>query len=624
MVQAFLKGGLLVMLGMPVFIQGGLLQILEVLEFSALTAFLQDGMQDYLDLLQLGGLRGHTCLQVFLQGGNFLLPPGWPPLLPGAPAGCPLGPGPSAGGCGGEAGAGPQVPPQGGRPAVPSSWSWVPWAVTAVWAVSEPAPSPVALDGAAGPKAKPDHVGRLRVLPRSLASPEAEDVGSSSAGTSEIKSLLRRRARGEDRPKSSIGSVKIEDFHGDRRKFKAWRRAIEAQEHLYRLEQSELAMLLYLSTKGEARDILDQRPLSDFTAPGGLAMMWKLLEETYGENSAESFERAEKELAAYRRLPGQSVASYVAGLKRLKMNYIVEDPDSTWSNKAWAQRLLNRAGLSRRDRLDVFYSAGAQYDTEAIEKALRHRCSHIHEEERRVPSLPRSSMRSSLRSSPSSAASTASGSTAASSSRSRFREHSAHVAGQVPEDEPEDRDDEDLEQEALDGAAVPELLGEEEDEELQDEPGDLESEEELPDVYEAFQAGWKAKAKVNFKKKARGYRTQPSAPSAGSPTKSLAAKKKASTCASCGGRGHWKGDPECPNVMSGRDPLHKPGGTPAANEVNFVNYTFMVSSLVECPGCQEFLCCRGRFLCQVWGQAVQERVGDCGSASSLRGSDSSR
>ena len=72
MVQVFLKGGLLVMLGTPVFIQGGLLQILEVLEFSALTAFLQGGMLDYLDLLQSGGLRGHMCHQVFLQGGKFL------------------------------------------------------------------------------------------------------------------------------------------------------------------------------------------------------------------------------------------------------------------------------------------------------------------------------------------------------------------------------------------------------------------------------------------------------------------------------------------------------------------------------------------------------------------------
>ena len=438
-----------------------------------------------------------------------------------------------------------------------------------------------------------------------------EDVGSSSAGTSEIKSLLRRRAREQERPKSSIGSVKIEDFYGDRKKFKAWRRATEAQEHLYRLEQSELAMLLYLSTKGEARDILDQRPLSDYTSPGGLTVMWSLLEETFGESNAESFERAEKELAAYRRLPGQSVASYVAGLKRLRMNYTVEDPDSTWSNKAWAQRLLNRAGLSRRDRLDVFYSAGACYDTESIEKALRHRCAHIHEEERRLPSLSRSG-RSSLRSVPSSTASTTSASTSASPARRPFRKHTAHVADQ-PDEEAEENDDEDLEQEAVDGA-----MAEPEGEELEDENGgDAElhegSDEELPDIYEAFQAGWRAKTKVNTKKKTRGFKQPGSTSSPSSTSKSLAAKKRHSTCASCGSVGHWKGDPECPNVRSGRDSLHRPGSAQGANEVNFVNYTFMVGSMVECPGCGDF-CAEGAAFCSTCGARLCKRewalVGD--------------
>ena len=79
-------------------------------------------------------------------------------------------------------------------------------------------------------------------------------------------------------------------------------------------------------------------------------MLWLILEEAFGESTAESFERAERELSAYRRLPGQSVASFVAGMKRLRMNYIIEDLDSSWSNRAWAQKLLNRASLSRRDQ----------------------------------------------------------------------------------------------------------------------------------------------------------------------------------------------------------------------------------------------------------------------------------
>ncbi|CAE7449079.1 TY1B-PR1 [Symbiodinium sp. CCMP2592] len=414
-----------------------------------------------------------------------------------------------------------------------------------------------------------------------------------------------------ERPKSSIGSVKIEEFHGERKKFRAWRRASEAQEHLYKLESSELAMLLYLSTRGEARDTLDQRPLSDYTAPGGLVVMWALLEETFGESNAESFERAEKELSAYRRLPGQSVASFVAGMKRLRMNYTVEDPDSTWSNKAWAQRLLNRAGLTRRDRLDVFYSAGGCYDTDAIERALRHRCSHVHEEERRVPFSSRSSR--STRSVGSSAASTASGSTASSLRTRSTRKHGVHVAGQqtIEEDDGENVDDEDLEQEEID----PEPLEYEEADqnEPDDGDGDQDSGEEAVDVFEAFQAGWQAKSKAGGKKKARGFRTAPSGGdrggAGGAGKVALAQKKKSSTCASCGAKGHWRGDAECPNVQSGRDAPHRPGGTGGGNgtnEVNFVNFTFMVGSLSECPNCGHF-CEESAAFCAKCGTRLSKR-----------------
>lgn len=86
---------------------------------------------------------------------------------------------------------------------------------------------------------------------------DEEDDGTSSAATSEIKSLvrsLRRRIKQEDgyRPKCSLGSVKVEEFYGDRSRYSKWKRAIEAQQHLYSLKNTELAMLVYLSTCREA------------------------------------------------------------------------------------------------------------------------------------------------------------------------------------------------------------------------------------------------------------------------------------------------------------------------------------------------------------------------------------
>ncbi|CAE7884506.1 unnamed protein product [Symbiodinium sp. KB8] len=118
-------------------------------------------------------------------------------------------------------------------------------------------------------------------------------------------------------------------------------RTVEAQERLYKLEESEVAMTL-----------------EEYTSDGGVHVMWTLLQEAFGENGAEMFERAEKEFNGCRRTPGQSIASYIANMKRLLAQYMRSDPEFHLSNKAWSQRLLNRAGLSRRERLDVFYYAG--------------------------------------------------------------------------------------------------------------------------------------------------------------------------------------------------------------------------------------------------------------------------
>ena len=62
-----------------------------------------------------------------------------------------------------------------------------------------------------------------------------ESAQSSSAATSQVRSMLRRRMHREtdSRPKSSLGSVKIEEFYGDRSRYLKWKRAIEAQQHLH-------------------------------------------------------------------------------------------------------------------------------------------------------------------------------------------------------------------------------------------------------------------------------------------------------------------------------------------------------------------------------------------------------
>lgn len=129
--------------------------------------------------------------------------------------------------------------------------------------------------------------------------PHWSDTDGSTARTSEVKAMLQRRWGNQDRPKSSLGSVKLEDFCGERGKYRGWRRVVKAQQQLYRLESTELAMLIYLSCKREARDVLDQLTIDEMVAPGGLDRVWELLDEAYHETSEEYFERVETEFSQY-------------------------------------------------------------------------------------------------------------------------------------------------------------------------------------------------------------------------------------------------------------------------------------------------------------------------------------
>ncbi|CAE7228738.1 RE1, partial [Symbiodinium sp. CCMP2456] len=438
---------------------------------------------------------------------------------------------------------------------------------------------------------------------------------SSSCPTSELRSRLRRKMKDDGRPKSSISSVRLEEFWGDKRKYLKWRRTVEAQERLYKLEESEVAMLVYLSTRGDARDVLDQRTLEEFTSDGGVHVMWTLLQEAFGENGAEMFERAEKEFNGCRRTPGQSIASYIANMKRLLAQYMRSDPESHLSNKAWAQRLLNRAGLSRRERLDVFYSAGGRYDAGSIEAALRHRCSMVHEEERRVPGL-RSDGASTVASFRSKLSSSGASSLTRSSKGTGKKRSHVHVAEPLAEAS-QGEDEEDLEEEDVDLEHYP---GDGEDEmgdcteEAHDED-DPHSEDGLcgeDDIKEAFAAGWRAKQKTNNQKKGRGWSAPTTRTPSSSPSKGLAEKKRNSQCASCGKKGHWRGDPECENVRNGKDQLHTKKSAAGPHDIHFVNFTWMEGAYPaapQCPKCFRILQGHPKFCGECGHQLVCKRGG---------------
>ena len=256
----------------------------------------------------------------------------------------------------------------------------------------EPAPPPAARGGARrGPRPRRQeeergahHVGGAprRRRPRGGSNPPSLPSRGSAAPSSSrrtdtirtesVRQLLRDRPdQPEARARANLGQVRLETFSGDRSQYRNWMKTIQAQKQLYQIQDKELAVLLFLSCAGEAREVLNQLEVADMQEEGGLQRILRLLEDAYGSKADERFEERQTAFLNYRRSPGQSIAAYLATLKRLRNEYLHEDPGSVISDRAFAQRMLTRAALTRRERYDCFFAAGGAYRSAPIEKVLR-------------------------------------------------------------------------------------------------------------------------------------------------------------------------------------------------------------------------------------------------------------
>ncbi len=434
-------------------------------------------------------------------------------------------------------------------------------------------------------------LGRARGRGRGQA---PSDESRSTVKTSEIRGLLQEQAKKQqgDRLKPSLSQVRIETFKGSRSHYRDWKRTLEAQRALFRLEDHELALLIYLSCEGEPRQILNQLEMDEIQEPGGLGRVLKLLEDSYGSRSDERFEEKQEAYLSYRRTPGTSVAAYIATLKRLRQEYLKEDEGTTISDRSFAQRLLSRASLHRRERMDIFFSAGGKYASAAIEKVLRFRCQHVHVDEKK-PYAPRKQQFVSRK------PDKGSGHYRRSDRRSGRAggRHHAHVADAENPDDPEDEDDEDADEEDFEKEVLMGNLGPddaEDDEDYYDYEGQNwddnewwgEEEEdtyEMDDLRDAYAAGWKAKQKAAEGRKARGYHETKKGGGKGKgkkgggkrppDTRSVEDRKKKSKCSACGQYGHWHNDPECPKC---RGPSSPASGSAVGSST--ANFTGMANS----------------------------------------------
>lgn len=357
---------------------------------------------------------------------------------------------------------------------------------------------------------------------------------------------------------------------------------LDAQRALYRLDDYEMALLIYISCEGEARQVLNQLEISEIQGERGFQRESSPSseEDAFGSRADERFEQKHEAYLSYRRTPGTSIAAYIANLHRLREEYLKEDEGTVISDRAFAQRMLSRAALTRRERYDVFFSAGGKYVSKHIEKVLRFRCSDIHVQEKQQSPKPRTATGSSGYKKPF-AKRPSQQYAKRTDRRSPYRpsRHTHLAENEDEEEDPDEVDEEDLEQEAL-------MADDDEQDEIDE--GEyyttrrrrriaIEGETGTTwELKEAFAAGWSAKSRAAGKKKARGYSDGPSSSKGGGKGKQRKEwrdpneRNKKSHCAACGQIGHWHSDPQCPK-NSGASGGTNPSGTGA-------NFTGAVSS----------------------------------------------
>ena len=122
---------------------------------------------------------------------------------------------------------------------------------------------------------------------------------------------LLRAGKDGARPKTSLSSIRTEEYNGSRSagSYKRWKKAVQAMQSLYHLADSDTAMLVYVACKGEVRDTLGLLVLEDMLEQGGLEMIWRLLDDAYGRVKHERFDEAESFQFAGHQLPNHVIRS---------------------------------------------------------------------------------------------------------------------------------------------------------------------------------------------------------------------------------------------------------------------------------------------------------------------------
>jgi len=131
----------------------------------------------------------------------------------------------------------------------------------------------------------------------SAPAPEG-DVGKAVLLLAAVQKQLLLQQQDKKPFTKNLSSVKLPEFKGGRnvttKEYRVWRKLATAHMQLHKLEPSEMALLVYLSVTGEARETLELLEVADLMKPDGLQLVWRLLDQAHEQMDHERMEEAYK------------------------------------------------------------------------------------------------------------------------------------------------------------------------------------------------------------------------------------------------------------------------------------------------------------------------------------------
>ena len=327
------------------------------------------------------------------------------------------------------------------------------------------------------------------------------------------------------------------------RKVRMWR--LQVKQYM---SAAEAGLALYSSLQGEAEQQLEFVELDMIFHKGGVDFILEQLKNAFQQKTVYVKRHHLHEYENMARYPQESIRAYTNRYKRVEaaLKAIGVDISLTYDAEARGSRLLDRARLSGEQQRMILVGTNGQLDFNAVAAAMIMQYPDYKPAPMVVTRDGKGNQKGNqgYSSSSSSASTTASGSsTASSQSSSRRKGDGKHFdkSRRVFQTINEEADDaQDGQEEDVDEAP-----------EEQDDDGDQENAEDGEEI-EAENNEFEELAQVltvTAKKLALASITQ-GRKYKNAPRKSIEQRKKETTCAACGNKGHWAGDPECEVLRS--------------------------------------------------------------------------